>query len=241
MTQTLTKIGENVWIWPHELEADKVQSAVGVVVGLEETVLVDAGNGPGLGREIAAELVERGFPRVGRIIYTHHHWDHVYGASAFEGATVVAHQKCREILMVEAKKPWSSAYLKQEIERNPKLEISYTAQDRAVGDWEDFRIVVPDVVFDSTMVIELENGRIELEHIGGDHAEDSIVVKLPEERIMFLGDCFYPPPYHLLKGGETVSFSMLARLAQEDYDLFVEGHDRPFTKGELLAFLEGKN
>jgi hypothetical protein len=58
---------------------------------------------------------------------------------------------------------------------------------------------------------------------------------------MFLGDCFYPPPYHLLKGGETISFSMLARLAQEDYDLFVEGHDRPFTREELVAFLEGKN
>jgi glyoxylase-like metal-dependent hydrolase (beta-lactamase superfamily II) len=237
----LVELAENIWVWPHDPEPNKVQSAVGVIVDRGETILVDAGNGPGLAREIAAELVERGFPRVGRIIYTHHHWDHVYGACAFEGARVVAHRLCREILREEAKKPWSSAYLKREIERNGKLQISYMAQERAVGDWEDFRIVVPDVVFDSTMTIELENGRIELEHVGGDHAEDSIVVKLPEARVMFLGDCFYPPPYHLLKGGETISFSMLARLAQEDYDLFVEGHDRPFTREELVAFLEGKN
>lgn len=236
----LVKLAENVWLWPHDPEPDKVQSAVGVIVDGGKTILVDAGNGPGLAREIAAELRERGFPRVGRIIYTHHHWDHVYGASAFEGATVVAHRKCRDILAVEAEKPWGPEFMRQEVERNPKLQLSYEARQRIIEDWAAFRIVVPDMVFDSTMMIELENGRIELEHVGGDHAADSILVKLPEVRLMFVGDCFYPPPYHLLKGGETISLPMLEKLAKEDYDLFVEGHDKPFTRSELQMFLADK-
>ncbi|MFP3339793.1 hypothetical protein R0J91_17575, partial [Micrococcus sp. SIMBA_131] len=31
-----------------------------------------------------------------------------------------------------------------------------------------------------------------LQHVGGDHAADSVVVYIKEEKILFLGDCFYP-------------------------------------------------
>jgi hypothetical protein len=37
----------------------------------------------------------------------------------------------------------------------------------------------------------------ELEHVGGQHAEDSIVVKIPQAQIMFIGDCYCLPTLHL--------------------------------------------
>ena len=237
MQHELIQLAENVWLWPHSPDYYAVQSSVGVIVGENETVLIDAGNSPYLVRQIIDGLKERDLPAVGRIIYTHHHWDHISGACELQ-VPVIAHTKCREILIEEAQKPWSSNYLHREVERNPKLKLSYRARDRAIRDWETFRIIIPDTVFDTSTVIDLGQVTIVLDHVGGQHAEDSIVVKVPEARIMFLGDCYYPPPLHLRTQESALSISMLASLESEDYALYVEGHSKPLTRAQLLRFLK---
>jgi glyoxylase-like metal-dependent hydrolase (beta-lactamase superfamily II) len=237
MQHKLIQLAENVWLWPHNPNYNAVQSSVGVIVGEFETVLIDAGNSPYLIRQIVDELKEHNLPAVGRIIYTHHHWDHIYGACELQ-VPVIAHTKCRDILAKEAKKPWSSEYLRQEVERNPKLKVSYRARDRAIRNWKTFRIIIPDTVFDTSTVIDLGQLTLLLEHVGGQHAEDSIVVKIPEARIMFLGDCYYPPPLHLRTPDSTLAISMLASLESKDYALYVDSHNKPLSRAQLLRFLK---
>lgn len=237
MISPLTQLSEHVWLLPHNPDESAVQSSIGVVATRNECLLVDAGNSPRLARKLKTELVRCNLPPVTRIIYTHHHWDHVYGACEF-GVPVTAHKLCRTILRQEAKKPWGREYLNEEIKRNPKLRLSYRARAKNIEDWKAFRIVVPEDVFDTVTSIQLDGLVIELEHLGGAHAEDSIVVKIPEDGVMFLGDCFYPPPLHLRGPDSAPSFDMLRRIQSSIYDLYVEGHDKPFTRRELLAFLE---
>ena len=110
MTDKLQQITDKVWLWPHHRNPMRVQSSVGVIVGDHGTLLVDAGNGPTLGALIQKSIKKRGFPPVTYIVYTHHHWDHVYGACAFD-AKIVAHASCKEILVEEAKKPWGLEFL----------------------------------------------------------------------------------------------------------------------------------
>ncbi len=230
------QLTDHVWLWPHNSDASAVQCSVGVIATGKESVLVDAGNSPELARRVKTELVRCGFPPVSRIIYTHHHWDHVNGACEFK-APVIAHAKCRVMLKEEARKPWSYEYLREEIGRNPALKVSYEGRARAIKDWEAFRIVAPGAVFEKAETIHLGEVTIEMEHVGGEHAKDSIVVKVPQEKVMFLGDCYYPPPLHLRVAEPMPSIGMLKRLESEGYDLYVESHDEPFTRGELLEFL----
>jgi glyoxylase-like metal-dependent hydrolase (beta-lactamase superfamily II) len=91
------------------------------------------------------------------------------------------------------------------------------------------------------MSIILDDLTMKLTHVGGEHAEDSIVVKVPQEGVMFLGDCYYVPPLHLRKSGSRPSIDMLKKLNNDTYHLYVEGHDDPFSREELLEFLNGKN
>ena len=151
---------------------------------------------------------------------------------------LTAHTICKAILEEESKKPWGSEYLSAEIKREPKLTVSYSARAKSIEDWGAFRIVVPNDVFETVTVIHLGGLTIELEHIGGEHAEDSIVVKVPQDEVMFIGDCYYPPPAHLHKPDSAPSLDMLRRLQNEAYNLYVEGHDKPFTRAELLKFLQ---
>ena len=229
MQQKLTQLAENVWLWPHDPDFNAVQGCVGVIVGENETALVDAGNSPDLVRQIIDALEERALPGVGRIIYTHHHWDHVYGECVFD-VPIYAHEKCRAILLEEAKKPWSAKYLDRLVARNPKLKVSCKAQARAIRDWDSFRIVPPIRVFSKVEFIDLDGIQIELEHVGGKHAKDSIIVKVPQAKVIFLGDCFYVPPLHLRKPGDVSDNGMLKSVQNDAYDLYVEGHDVPFAR-----------
>lgn len=238
MRQKLTQLSENVWLWPHRSSFSAVQSCVGVVTSGEETVLVDAGNSPPLARRIKDGIQQAGLPPVSRIIYTHHHWDHVYGACEFQ-VPVVSHSICRTILIEEAQKPWGPEYLRQQIKSNPLLRASYRA--RAVRNWADFRILLPEIVFEDVLTLQLGEIRIELEHVGGQHAEDSIIVRVPSAGIMFLGDCYYPPPLHLRTPESQPSFAMLAALESREYTLYVEGHDEPLTRARLLKLLAQHN
>ncbi|OGO20993.1 MAG: hypothetical protein A2Z14_12555 [Chloroflexi bacterium RBG_16_48_8] len=237
MTQKLTQITERVCLWPYHQDPNQIQPCIGVIPGDRGTVLVDAGNCLTAARQLKWALERANLPPVSRIIYTHHHWDHVYGACVFE-VPAVAHRLCRDILLEEVEKPWGSKYLEDEIKKNSLLQVSYEARDRLIGDWENFRIVVPEIVFDGSMVVETGEMKIVLQHVGGEHAQDSIVVKVPQAGVMFLGDCFYPPPLHLRKPDSTISIPLLASLEDETYALYVDGHSEPFTRDELLAFLE---
>lgn len=236
MRQKLIQLSDRVWLWPHRSSFSAVQSCVGVIAGREETVLVDAGNSPQLARRIKAALQQAGLPPVSRILYTHHHWDHVYGACEFQ-VPVIAHSRCKTLLTEEAQKPWGPEYLRQQMKVHPPLRASYTARLRAVRDWSGFRIVVPEIVFDDRLILRLGDMDLDLEHVGGQHAEDSIVVRVPQAGGMFLGDCYYPPPLHLRTPESKPALAMLAALERPEYTLYVEGHDRPFRRAQLLERL----
>jgi glyoxylase-like metal-dependent hydrolase (beta-lactamase superfamily II) len=233
MEKRLTQLTEHIWLFPHDPDPNAVQSSIGVIATPNKSVLIDAGNSPRLARQLKTELVRCHLPPVSRIIYTHHHWDHVYGACEF-GVQVAAHVMCKVILEEESKKPWGIEFLNEEIKRNPKLAVSYHARAKYIDDWSAFQIIIPEEVFEKEEIIDLDGLAIELEHVGGEHAEDSIVVKVPQEGVMFLGDCYYPPPLHLREEDSVPSFEMLRRLQDSAYDLYVEGHDKPFTRLELL-------
>jgi glyoxylase-like metal-dependent hydrolase (beta-lactamase superfamily II) len=236
MSHFLTRIAERVWLCPQHQDPNQIQPCIGVIVGDNGTVLVDAGSSPTLARQLKSALDHANLPAVSQIIYTHHHWDHVYGACEFD-VPVVAHRLCREILLEEANKPWGEKYLKDEVKKDPLRQVSYEARSQMIEDWENFRIIVPEVVFDASMVIESGEMKIVLEHVGGEHAQDSIVVKVPQAGVMFLGDCYYPPPLHLRGPSEDISIPVLASLVDEAYSLYVDGHSEPMTREELLAFL----
>ena len=237
MELKLKQLTEHTWLLPHDPDENAVQSSIGVISTQNESILIDAGNSPRLARKLKTELMRNNLPPVTRIVYTHHHWDHVYGACEFD-VPVTAHVICRAILEQESKKPWQLEFLREEIKREPKLTESYNARAKSIEDWAAFRIVVPEDVFETEKAIQLDWLSIELVHVGGEHAEDSIVVKIPQDRVMFIGDCYYPPPVHLRKPDSAPSLDMLRRLQNEAYELYVESHDKPFTRTELLRFLQ---
>ncbi|MEU8223863.1 MBL fold metallo-hydrolase [Kribbella sp. NPDC048915] len=221
----LQHLAGRVWIYPHDPDPDAIRPSVAVIADDRGSVLVDAGNSPEHARAIGTAIATAGLPAPTWLVYTHHHWDHTWGAGAWPGVTVVAHSSAVDLLAAEAERPWSHRYLHDQVESDPKLGPSFRARALAVPDWTDFRIVPPDRTFDDTLT--LPNGVV-LRHVGGNHAPDSVIAVA--DGVALLGDAFYPPPYHLRTPEGTMDYAMVKRLLAERHDWYVDAHSPPRTR-----------
>jgi glyoxylase-like metal-dependent hydrolase (beta-lactamase superfamily II) len=228
MHGALRNLAGRVWWYPHDEDPDNVQGGVAVVADDSGSVLVDAGNSPAVARRIRVAIEAAGLPAPTRLVYTHHHWDHVWGACAWPEVEIVGHRAGARILAAEARRPWSHRYLGDEVAADPRLGPSFRARARAVASWDGFAVVPPHTEFDDELT--LPNG-VRVRHVGGRHAEDSTVVAVPDSGVLLLGDCFYPPPYHLRQPGDGHDVALIRSLLDDSefgrLDWYVDSHSQP--------------
>ena len=228
---------------PHDPDDANVQGCVAVIAGDGESVVVDAGNSPAAARRIQAAMVAAGLPAARRLVYTHHHWDHVWGACAWPGVEIIGHSAGARILETEARRPWSHQYLRDEVAANPRLAPSFRARAWAMASWEGFAVIPPHREFDKAVTLP---GGVEVRHVGGGHAADSTVVAIPDSGVLLLGDSIYPPPLHLREPGDGFDVALLRRLLDEEesdrLEWYVDSHDDPKSRAalaDLLAAVSG--
>ncbi|HEU4945529.1 MAG TPA: MBL fold metallo-hydrolase [Kribbella sp.] len=224
MAEQLQHLSGRVWLYPHDPDPDAIRGSVAIVADDRGSVLIDAGNSPAAAREVQQSIEAAGLPRPRWLVYTHHHWDHTWGACAWEEVEVIGHAAGQPLLQAEGARPWSHAYLRDEVVKNPKLGPSFRARALAVPDWDGFEVVPPHRTFND--VLTLPTG-VELRHVGGNHAPDSLVAVVPDSDVALLGDCFYPPPYHLRREGEATDFAMVRALLAERHEWYVDSHSAP--------------
>jgi glyoxylase-like metal-dependent hydrolase (beta-lactamase superfamily II) len=108
--------------------------------------------------------------------------------------------------------------------------------------------VLPDETFDTNRTIRLGGVAIELSHVGRNHSDSTIVMRLPQERIIFLVDLV---PVGQIPGRGMIDFypmeaeQSLRRIAAMDWDRLIPGHpgvnNRLGTKQDVqdqLTFLQ---
>ncbi len=235
----LQPVADHVWVYPYDPDADIVQPLVGVVLTNSETVLIDAGNSPYHARQVDMALAQLGAPPVKYLIYTHHHFDHTFGAQVWRDSVSIAHAQCR-LQMQEryADRIWNPQYVEEQIFLQPAQAAGLRMLGKAVGDWHTFEVKLPQITLSEDLRLVLDGVSLSLRHIGGQHASDSITVTVEESQVMFIGDCYYPPPMSVRQPDDTLDYSMIDRLLGENVAIYCEGHNVPNTHAEFAARLK---
>jgi len=194
------------------------------VVGTRRTIWLDAGSSAAHARAFAAFLADQGVGRPGHVVLTHSHWDHVFGASELD-ATVVAHELTSGYLEDLAAIAWSDEALDGRLAAG---EVSQAHVDNVKAELpspRDVRIAPADVVFTHGLRFELGGVSFRVCHVGGDHADDSTVMYVEPDRVLFLGDCLYEAP----SGGYTAELALPLVDAVRGFgaEFFVEAIPRP--------------
>ncbi|MCZ7422305.1 MBL fold metallo-hydrolase [Verrucosispora sp. WMMA2121] len=236
MVVAFEHLAGRVWLCPGDPDPDLVQAGVAVIADERGSVLVDAGQSPSHAREIQAALRAAGLPAPRWLVYTHHHWDHVWGACAWPDVEIVGHVSGAELLRAESNRPWSVRYLREEVLRNRRLGPSFRARALAVDSWDELRVLPPTRVFVDEL--ELPTGVL-VRHVGGRHAPDSTIVVVPDSGVMLLGDSWYPPPAHLRTPADEPDLALVGRLLDDDIRWYVSSHSPPMTLDEARAAVAG--
>ena len=142
------------------------------------------------------------------VIYSHHHYDHIAGGQPFKelGATFIAHRRAKERLL-ELKK-----------------------QNALLAD-----VVIPDQVVDDKKTIKLGGTTLGLIYVGRNHSDNSLVMRLPKEKLVFVVDFAPIESVQFRNIPDNASpleyIDSLKKLAALDWDRLIPGH--PNAGGRL--------
>lgn len=210
------------WFTPDE-RTDR--PALGAIHGSCGTLVVEGGASVAHLSSFLRGLEELGRPPIIGIALTHWHWDHSFGSAA-AGVPVIGQRETAHELERQAGYDWSDGALDQRVIDGLELDFCRDMMKLEIPDRTDLEIVVPSVVVDERHSVDLGGVTVVLQHVGGDHASDSTVVFVPEEGVIFLGDCLYqrllaPMPYLTIREVRRLT----ARLAEFDVAVAIEGHE----------------
>jgi glyoxylase-like metal-dependent hydrolase (beta-lactamase superfamily II) len=140
------------------------------------------------------------------VIYSHHHYDHIAGGKPFKdlGATFIAHRRAKERLL-ELKK-----------------------QNALLAD-----VVIPDQVVDGKKAVTLGGTTLELIFVGRNHSDNSLVMRLPKEKLIFAVDFAPIESVQFRNIPDSASpieyIDSLKKLAGLQWDRMIPGH--PYAGG----------
>jgi cyclase len=229
--------------------ADRFNDSNSTVIILDDSVVVvDTQTTLTATRGILQQIRKLTDKPVRWVINTHWHGDHVQGnqvyREAFPGVQFVAQIKTREDMAEQA-----TAELKDQVANLPGriekyrqmlasrhtsdgeslteqqrslLEMRVSTFSRQLPDLLQTHIVLPDVTFDSSVLLHSGNREIRLTHYTG-HTRGDIAVFLPAEKILITGDLVDDMPY-TGDGSPAGLVKTLHELDRLDFDLIIPGH-----------------
>jgi len=209
------RVSDNVYWFQSDVYA---QVTAGVIAGPQWAVVIDTLALPdetlGMREFVEHEL---NVP-VRYVINTHYHADHTWGNCFFPGATIIAHARCRELL----------------IERGiPSLEEA-ARQNTA---WRQVKIVLPQMTFgEGEMSLRVGKKNLTIMPAAG-HSDDGIAILVEEDRVLFAGDAFMPVPYIVDGNVDDVAASM-KRFGRMGLENIVQGHGDVILRGEIEAAIK---
>jgi glyoxylase-like metal-dependent hydrolase (beta-lactamase superfamily II) len=152
------------------------------VLGGDQALVVDTRTTHRQAREILDDLRDLGRPRVGIVVNTHGHYDHVFGNAVFRPAVIWGHERCVSMIEREGER-----MRRETVEALPDL-----AADLA-------RVVLdpPNRTFATHAALDLGGRVVELAYLGRGHTDNDIIIRVPDAGVLCAGDLLEngAPPY----------------------------------------------
>jgi glyoxylase-like metal-dependent hydrolase (beta-lactamase superfamily II) len=232
----LKKITNRVHYMPHYSETDR--PALGLICGDNFSLVVDSGNSPAHASDFLELVKKMDTSPLKFVVITHWHWDHIFGIKTMDLLTISTDETKKKLAYLKTLK-WDDASLDARVETGEEIEFCRDMIKLEMPTRDSLELKTPDITFENRMEIDLGGVTCVVEHVGGVHAQDSAVIYIPEEKVMFLGDCIYQDFY----SGEwsydkNELIILLDKIKKYDVNCYVTGHQEPKTHEEMWNFLD---
>ncbi len=168
-TVSFSEIGPGLFAYTAEGDPNS-----GIIVGDDCCMVIDAQATPAMAGRVISRVREVTDKPIRYVVLSHYHAVRVLGASAYEGASIVASGETRRLIEERGAQDWDSEY-----GRFPRL---FQDAESIPG------LTWPTFAFEEEMTIWLGKREVNLMHLGGGHTSGDIVAWVPDAGAMFTGD-----------------------------------------------------
>ncbi|MBO4729718.1 MAG: MBL fold metallo-hydrolase [Spirochaetaceae bacterium] len=221
----LKKLSEHIWYMPFESERDRPN--LGYVKGKNWSLAIDAGHSASHVKEFYALLEKECLPLPSLTVLTHWHWDHTFGMHAVNGLCL-ANEKTNSYL----------AEWKQKIEANGTSE--FLALDESIrkeyAGGKKVVVSLADILFSGEMTLDLGGCTVRIVESEAPHTEDSTLVYVAEDKVLFMGDSTCDDFMTGIKDKEKCK-KLEAKIKSLNPETCIEGHWVPVETLDTLADL----
>jgi glyoxylase-like metal-dependent hydrolase (beta-lactamase superfamily II) len=154
------------------------------------------------------------------LINTHYHLDHSLGNSEFAklGAVIISQENAKENMQKAGE------------------GMLQRAQQSGVSpqDLEGTKLSYPTLTFGDRLTLYLGNNRIEIIFLGPSHTSGSVLVYVPQEKVLFAGDLLFTD-FHPFLGDANIEgwIKVLDYIMTMDVDKIIPGHGPVSTKKDV--------
>lgn len=232
----LNRLSDTIYYLSHQDENDR--PTLGLVCGDQSSMLIDAGNSTQHAKDFLQEIEKLDVPPIKYLVITHAHWDHILGMNEFD-ATVIVNSQTNELLKEWQNYSFDDHSLQTYVESSQMNAKCKEIIQAEIPDRAHFKLNAPSIIFENTLTIDLGNKICILEKITSTHTDDSTIVYIPDEKVLFLGDA----PYGTTKNAlfhfkQALLFPMIRDIQKYDAEIFLLGHETLCDVEEMAIYWE---
>lgn len=221
----LRKITDNVYAYADVKGASPQKSFganAGIIVGRDGIVVVDTLISAKEAQRLIRDIRKVSDKPIRYVVNTHWHLDHAFGNSEFEkiGAIIVSHDADKANLIANG----------QETLNNAK------AHGLTDDDMAGTILAYPVLFFSDRLRIDLGDQTVDLIYPGPSHSRSSIMVYVPQRKVLFAGDILFTG-YHPFTGEGDIEawIKALDGIMAFDVSKIIPGHGPVSTKQDVIA------
>ena len=203
------RVTEDIYVFISSLY---VEATATVVITPEGAVVIDTLPFPQETSQVREFALRRCPQGVRYVVNTHHHADHVYGSYLFPEAELIAHRRCRQILLKVGQESLERAQAQTQALASVKLRI-------------------PQLVFETEMLLRLGEKTLHFMHAPG-HVPDGLMVHIREDKVLVASDVLTPVPL-IVRGDSKELVRSLRRIKTLNLENAIQGHGGVLLRGEI--------
>lgn len=234
----LTKVTERIYYLINDREADR--PVLGYIKGDKYSLMVDAGNSKEHVKKFNDSIKKLNLKLPDYIAITHWHWDHSYGMHAVTGKTIAC-EITNEQLEIMSKWQWTDEAMKKRLLTGEDIEFADTNIRKEYKSLQDIKVISADIVFKNDLEIDLGGLTVILKNIIAPHSEDSVIVYVPEEKVVFIGDAYGVDYYNNYKYDSLKLEELIYTLEDLEFNICFPGHSTPINKTEIIEYLKSQH
>lgn len=217
---------------------DRERPTLGLVCGDRYSLIIDSGNSPQHAKDFLLEIEKLNVPPVKYVVITHAHWDHFLGMNEFD-ATVIVNSRTDKMIKKWQSLSFNDNSLEKYVTTNQISAMCMRIIQTDMPNRDSFKLKSPDIIFENTLTIDLGNKVCILERIKSTHTDDSTIIYIPDDKVIFLGDCAYGTTTNsLFHYKQSMLLPMIKDIQKYDAGMFLLGHESICDSNEMNIYWE---